>query len=422
MDEINDPNGMNEMNQINGANDPNGPRQPAAGRGSGDSLQAEDRRFARALNEWAFELYEAMDGPGGAGASNAPSNRMVSPAGIAFAVSMLREGARGSTADEIDRLLHVHALGGERLGASQRRLQDALLAADPSVRFEIANSLWNRESDPPFAAFAEALRRDYDAQVGAVDFESPDAALAINDWVSKSTHGKIVQLADSAALRGLSFYLANALYLKGAWSEPFDPRLTQPFPFRTADGAEIEVPTMRRQGRFAYCEHGDAQAVRLPYGDRGAYVMTLILPAPGYSLQKHEALTPAGFALGSGSFKSTLGTVELPRFKVESGFALNRVLHRLGMRAAFDPAQADFGGISAEQGRPVGSLVHKTFIEVDEKGVEAAAVTGIARAGAAPAPEPPFELKFNRPFFFAITERTTGLIVFMGEVGSPLEY
>jgi len=351
-------------------------------------------------------------------------NQMISPASIGFALSMLREGALSKTAEEMDRVLGSTLESDASLGNLQQNLRERLSSADASVQMEIANALWSQTGHPVSEAYKEALRVHYGAEHREIDFGAPEAADIINRWVSDSTHGKIDQLVDGGTLSGLSSYLANAVYFKGMWSEPFNPALTAYRPFFSSEseaGKSVDVPTMKQSGRYAYLDAKGFRAVRLPYGEARAFDMLLALPDPGRTLQDFHAEQLSKWTEWNERFTSARGTIELPKFKSETSLRLNDALMSLGIQKAFDPFQSDFGGMGQGNGQPIGAIAHKTFIEVDEVGTEAAAVTGIARAGAAFPQEEPFELKLNRPFFFAITDRTTGLIVFMGEIGNPSE-
>ncbi|WP_037289462.1 serpin family protein [Saccharibacillus sacchari] len=381
--------------------------------------------LVQSVNALGIGLFGKLNASQDEPESSSLRNRMISPASIGFALSMLREGALDETAVEMDGVLGSVLDENASLGSLQQNLRERLSSADPSVQLEIANALWSQVGHPVSETYQEALRVHYGAESREINFREPAAADIINRWVSDSTHGKIDQLVDGGTLSGLSSYLANAVYFKGMWSEPFNPSQTTDRPFFSSEsegGKSVDVPTMKQSGRYAYLDAEGFRAVRLPYGEARAFDMLLALPDSGRTLQDFHAEQLPRWTEWNERFASARGTVELPKFKLETSLRLNEALMGLGIQKAFDPLEFDFGGMGQGNGQPIGAIAHKTFIEVDEEGTEAAAVTGIARAGAAFPPEEPFELKLNRPFFFAITDRTTGLIVFMGEVGNPLEF
>lgn len=378
--------------------------------------------LAQSVNAFGIGLFGQLNASQDGPKSSSSYNQMISPAGIGFALSMLREGASGQTAGEMDGVLGSTLDADASPGHLQRSLRERLSSADASVQLEIANALWSQAGHPVSEDYAEALRVHYGADNREIDFRAPEAADIINRWVSDSTHGRIDQFVDGGTLYGLSTYLANAVYFKGSWSEKFNPDLTADRPFFTAGSqsqTSVDVPTMKQNGRYAYLDAEGFQAVRLPYGEARTFDMLLALPDPGRTLEEFHAGQLPNWEEWNGTFVSARGTIELPKFKLETSLRLNEALMGLGMRKAFDAAESDFSGMGQGNGQPIGAVAHKTFIEVDEEGTEAAAVTGIARAGAAFPQDEPFELIFNRPFFFAVTERTTGLILFMGDLVDP---
>ena len=376
-----------------------------------------DRDLTHAMNRFGLDLYAEW----AASQEIVQSNVMLSPAGLSMALSMLRAGAEGKTAEEMDRVLGLKA-DAEQLGEGQQVLRELLLAADPSVRTEIANSLWAREGFQLKPSFVERLEQSYEAQARALDFNSETAADTMNEWASLHTNGKIEQVIDPPIDPNTVLFLMNALYFKGSWMTPFDPALTKEKPFTTDEGERVRVPTMSQTGRYAYADEGDFQAIRLPYGTSGNFAMIAAVPHEDATLDSFKKKHLAEFPIWSARLAEQEGQVELPKFKLEDSMSLNDVLKSLGMESAFDPYEAQFGGIAKEAaGLFVSEVTQDTFIEVNEEGTEAAAVTVVALNESASLSDRPFKMKLNRPFFFAITDRTTGLILFMGEVGNPAE-
>jgi len=390
------------------------------------AYKAEDANpeLSAAMNKFALDLYAKLeDEPGEA---DPGPNRMISPAGIGIALSMLKDGAEGETAQQMDGMLHLNGMSPEVLAESQMILSDLLRGSDPAVKMDIANSLWSRQGFEVNKDYAERIEKSYGAQVQAIDFTSDQAVSTINQWASDNTSGKIPEVVEAPLSENLVLLLMNAMYFKGDWSEPFKKGQTEDLPFYPEGGQEVKVPTMRQSGDYAYLDGEGFEAVRLPYGETKNFGMILALPDENRSLDEFKRQQLPNFNAWSQELSDNEGSIELPRFKLKDKLTLKATLSALGMVDAFSDQTAELGGLAANGAEPgdifVSFVTHDTFIEVNEEGTEAAAVTVIgAETTSAPAPQTPFDLKFNRPFFFAITDRTTGAIVFMGEVGNPAE-
>ena len=379
------------------------------------------RTLADGLNQFTFELY---------GASKPEDNFCLSPYSAAMALGLLNLGAREETRRAIDRALHVPegdpaplSVLGAMLpvleGGSFERYGETI--AMPELIG--ANSLWTAENYPLAADFEESARRDFSAEIDEIDVTKPaESANRINAWVSDKTRGKIKDLLNPASIGALTrMVVVNAIYLKAAWREPFFESATTPAVFHADDGSKPEVPMMRR-GHF-FATHSDelADVIELPYwGDAEVQLtMVLALPRADRTLAELEAgLDATRFRTWIDGLKAE-GSVQLslPRWKTETTQILNAPLSAVGMEPIFGTA-ADFSGVSSEPGLHVDIVLQKTFIEVDEKGTEAAAATAIMLAGSA-APAKPKELVFDRPFWYAIRESNTGVVLFVGRVTNP---
>lgn len=395
------------------------------------AAQNVDPALVNAMNRFAVDFYARLAEVSSEDSSNAenaePSdNRMISPAGLTFALSMLRGGAAGETAAEMDEAMRRSGISDEQWDQGQRILLDRLQASDPSLKMEIADAVWSREGFKLDADYVKRVEKQYEAQVRSLDFSSPEAAATINRWAADHTAGKIPKVIDDSLLEGAKLILMNAMYFKGEWSEPFDPDLTIEQEFHAADGTALRVPMMRNPGMHDYLKSEGFAAVRLPYGESGSFGMVLALPDEDRSLGEFLRTQLTHFSEWNAEWTETPGMVELPKFRLKNSLDLVEPLRRQGLSLMFDPARADLSGVAPET-RPgelyASSVKQDTYLEVNEDGTEAAAVTMIVEAGsAAPTDGPePFDLKLNRPFFFAITDRESGLILFMGEVGNPAE-
>jgi serpin B len=339
-------------------------------------------------------------------------NVFLSPVGLAFALSMVANGAKGDTLREI-----MAATGENVMSADleNRALLDHLLKSGPKIQLEIANSVWTAQDAKIKAPFLAATRQFYQAEVASVDFNNPATAQKINGWCSDHTHGKIPKMVEPP-LNSNRLILLDAIYFKGDWTEPFDKKLTRDLPFTLADGQTVSHPRMSRTGDFQYYEDDGFQAVSLPYAG-GAVSMYVFLPKN--SLDDFlQSLTPENWRRWATQLRSQKGTVELPRFKLENDYNLKEVLAAMGMPKAFT-RQADFSRISDEP-LYIGWVKQKTYVDVNEEGTVAAAVTGIGmRAMAVRREPPPFRMVVDRPFCVAIRENQTGAILFLGAILDP---
>jgi serine protease inhibitor len=342
-------------------------------------------------------------------------NLMISPSSVAIALSMTYNGASGETQKAIAQTLELQGMSLDAANRANLALADSLEKADPKVKLAIANSLWGKQDFTFNPDFLQRNREFYQAEVANVDFSSPAAAARINDWVKQNTEGKIPKIVEEIDPNQVLF-LINAVYFKGNWTKPFDPKLTIGRPFTLLNGSSKSVPMMSQQGNYLYAETEEFQAIGLPYGS-GRLSMYVFLPKP--SVANFAAnLTAENWDNWTGQFSKRRGSIQLPRFKFEYGVNLTEPLKAIGMANAFDPAKADFSGISDEK-TVISQVQHKTFIEVNEEGTEAAASTSVGIATLSAPTDAPFQMVVDRPFFTAIRDHETGAVLFVGRVVEP---
>lgn len=375
-----------------------------------DSALAQTK-LAAANTDFAFDLFGQL-------AHEQPdANVFISPFSVSTVLQMIDNGAAGETKREMERVLHTEALPTNMLNAACQKLNQ-LLKSQTNVTLELANAIWHQEGIPLKPGFVSANKEFFQAQLGAVNFGSPTSAKTINDWADQSTHGKIQQVVQWPFPPATRLVLANAIYFKGKWARPFDRNATKPHAFHLADGGETQVPTMWQHGHFDYQRGVGFQAVRLPYSGRRLW-MEVFLPDAKSSLVKLLArfsTTSERNKMLEG-FLEQDGTLALPRFKIEYNVKLNDSLQALGMEHAFH--NADFSAMSSEP-LAISEVKQKSYIEVNEQGTEAAAVTtGIMQAMAMRVPAKPFKMIVDRPFFFVIEDSQTRSILFMGMVYDP---
>jgi serpin B len=286
------------------------------------------------------------------------------------------------------------------------------------VTVDIANAIWGRIDIKYRNEFIVNDAKYYGAELKLIDFNEAAPRL-INKWVSAKTHGKISKIVDEIDPNTIVF-LINAIYFKGAWKTAFDKKKTKEGEFKLLNGKTVKVPMMRGEGHFNHFKGPKFEAISLPYGKEGKMSMYVFLPDEGSNLDElYETLKNYGWKTLFEQFRSAEGEIALPRFKIEYGRELRDALTALGMGIAFDQMRADFRNLCfAHQRVYLQGVLHKSFIEVNEEGTEAAAVTSV-RIGITALPQR-FKMVVDRPFFFLIRDNETGLILFMGEATNPV--
>lgn len=349
------------------------------------------------------------------------SNVVVSPVSAGLALGMLVNGAEGGTRDGILRALAAGGMDVAALDAANAALVDALRT--DSVELAIANSLWAQEGMAFAPAFLERNRRFYDAEVATVDFGDPATAARINRWASDHTNGRITRMLEPPLDPALVLYLMNAVYFKGRWVDEFAERATRPMPFH-APGGTVQRPMMHRTGDYGYREGDGFRAVRLPYRG-GRFAMYVLLPDSGASLTAlRERMTGDAWAEWMRGYQVREVALAMPSYRMSVAMDLKPPLAALGMEEAFDPARANLRAMFAPGALGNGNAFvseakQKVFIEVDEEGTEAAAVTGIG-VGVTSMPPPPVPFTVDRPFLLAIRDDRTGALLFVGQVVDPV--
>ena len=376
-------------------------------------LDAFDMTLVEKTNDFGFNLYKNL--------ARENENIMISPVSVSLAMAMVYNGANGATREDMARALNVQGLELDRLNKNNLALLYYLTSADPELTVNIANSIWMLEDFKFSEAFVATVKNDYQAEAKKLDFADPKSADVINKWVNDKTRGTIDQIVTPPIDSQTIMFLINAVYFKGSWTSPFETELTSEQAFNLVDGQTVTVPTMYQSGSFDYLKSSGFQALRLPYGEDEQMAMVLFLPDQNTSLSEFQnQLNQDNWSNWQAHFEAKAGTLMLPKFTMEYEKSLNRVLAEQGMGIAFEPGKADFSGLAAAAADDIyiSNVKHKTFIEVDETGTEAAAVTSV-EVGTTSMPAYDFELNFDRPFFYAIEDSETGAIVFMGAVLDP---
>ena len=379
------------------------------------TVSESEQQLVEADNAFGLKLFQELS------EGEPDANLFISPLSVSMALGMTLNGAAGDTRADMEKTLELAGLSMDEINASYRALIDLFTTLDERVVFEIANSIWYRESFTVEQDFLDLNTAYFDAAVRALDFNSADAPDIINAWVDENTHGKIKKIVEGGIDPLTAMYLINAIYFKGDWTYQFEEDLTQDDTFTRADGSTTPVRMMNMPGATVlYTQQPDFQAVDLPYGD-SLFSMTLFLPRRDLPLDAFVAgldaatwneriahLAPAELEL-----------LQMPKFKLEYEVSLKEALSALGMDGAFDPSRADFSGINPQQrDLHISDVRHKTFVEVNEEGTEAAAVTSVV-IDVTSVGEPSITMRIDRPFVFAIREHATGSILFIGQITDP---
>lgn len=376
--------------------------------------QASDLSVADSNNRFGFNLYNQL--------RNGSKNIMVSPISVAMALHMTYNGADAGTKEAMAKALHVIGIDLDALNQKNQDLLQRLKAADSKVKLEIANSIWLREDMAFDQDFLKRNKDYYSAGAYNLDFGDTGAADTINNWVEENTKGLIKDIIDPPIDPFTIMFLINAVYFQGTWTDQFDEQATFEDIFYLASGSQAKVPMMNQSGTYEYYEAPDFQAIRLPYGKEKRMAMYVFLPDENSSLADfHKGLNYANWENWLSRFETKSGTIMLPRFSLEYEKSLKDALSELGMKIAFEPGSADFSRMVPAGNTDdiyINDVKHKTFIEVDESGTEAAAVTSVEmRVTSMPLYD--FNMKVDRPFFYAIHDSETGAVLFMGSVTDP---
>ena len=384
----------------------------------------EQELFGDENNEFALAMYEQL--------RRQPGNLFFSPFSIRSAMSMIEAGARGETAAQMRQSLRASSTDSSRTGLMEI-VQRLKLANYGKYEMTVANSLWPQESAPLQPEFVDLIAQDYDGSITLVDYQKSAAAacLEINRWVEDKTRQKIRDLIPPGSLNSdTRLVLVNAVYFKGTWVLKFKEKDTRDEPFYLETGGKVRAPLMYQQrDRVRYFQGANYQAVELIY-ESGDLSMLVILP------DRKDGLTDLEKTLSIRMLSNCVHQMDirevklfLPRFKTTwEGVDMKMHLSALGMPLAFKPFQADFSGINGieppdERSLHIAAVFHKAFVDVYEEGTEAAAATGLGLIlGAAlwpPEPPPVPIFRADHPFIFAIRDRQSGTILFLGRIVNP---
>jgi serpin B len=372
-----------------------------------------EKSLVEANTRFAFKLFAQL------AQQERGKNIFISPTSVFLALAMVYNGAAGETQRGMTDALGLTGLSLDTVNRTGAELLRSLRSIDPQVRLVVANSLWGRQGITFDREFLRRCHEFYAAEIETLDFADPRALAAINGWVRKHTNGKIEKILDQIN-RDILLVLLNAIYFKGDWQTAFDERLTSDQPFMLTNDGRKMVPMMRRSGTWSFFSDGLLAGISMPYGS-GRLQMDLFLPDDQDSLESLLGrLNVTNWSSWLSRFRRADGTLMMPRFKLEYETQLNHVLVALGMERAFDGRRADFSGISQTGPLVIDEVKHKSYVEVNEEGTEAAAVTAVGvRVTGLVMQERRFTMVVDHPFFFTIRDNQSGVILFMGAIVEP---
>ena len=372
------------------------------------ALSQGEQRLISAGNTFAVKLLLHVH------AAAPDSTVFLSPLSASMALGMTMNGAAGATMDQMRSALGFGSLPMAEVNASYGALIELLRGLDPKVDFRLANGLFHRTGFEFRPTFLDIARTHFDAEVRGLDFSRPSAADEIYGWVKTATGGRIEGIVDPPIDPMTVAFLMNAVYFKGDWTKEFDDEKTQPAQFHLPNGTTRPIRLMQATDTLPFRSGNGWVATEVPYGG-GAWVMTVAVPTGdrglGPVLQELASILDPDAKWQEGPV-----ALYLPRFELDWERQLNPDLQALGMVDAFDPNLADFGPMASN---PLGPNLHikrvkqKTFLKVDEKGTEAAAVTSVEMTVTCACPSG-FTVRADRPFLLAIRERLSGTVLFAG--------
>jgi len=367
-----------------------------------------EKRIVSSGNSFGLDLFKQVN------ADQAGQNVFISPLSVSMALGMTLNGANAATRDSMQKTLGFTGMSDQDINESYQSLIGLLTQIDPGVTMQIANSIWHRNSFAVQQSFINTNQLYFNAIVRGLDFANPTAPTTINTWVREATNGKIDGIVDPPIPPETMMFLINAVYYKGTWTYEFKKTDTHDSYFTLSDGTQKLVPMMTQTGKHRTAATTAAVALDLPYGtDR--FSMMILLPLSGENIESFvSSLNEAALTQISEGFVESEIDIAVPKFKLEYKNSLKPMLARMGMSLAFSDF-ADFSKINPSLSLCITDVKHKSYVEVNEEGTEAAAVTsvevGVTSIGSS--------FRVDRPFVFLIREKKSGTILFVGKVVDP---
>ncbi|MCK4661626.1 MAG: serpin family protein [Bacteroidales bacterium] len=384
-------------------------------------LNQKEKSLIQSSNQFGFDFFEKLNN-----LEEEDKNLFISPLSISLALAMTYNGAEGETKTAMEETLKLNGLTTDEINSSFQNLINALITVDPKILLNIANSIWYNNKYTVEQDFIDVNKKYYDAEVSPLDFSDPASLDIINNWVAEKTNDLIQNIIDNIPADAY-MYLINTIYFKGMWKHEFDKENTSDYPFNFIDGTSGLIPMMVQKETLKYVKQDVFSAVDLPYGCNN-FSMFIMLPNTGYTTNDViDNLNETNWNSWLSELTETENIqVYLPKFKFEYKYTcdascpLKNVLALMGMGIAFSP-DADFSGMNPNLALYISRVIHQSFIEVNEEGTEAAAATVVEVCNTSSGEnENATYFRINKPFVFAIREKSTNAILFMGKVVKPV--
>lgn len=365
---------------------------------------ADARTSATALNEVGFAVHRELVESG--------NNTVTSPLSLGGLLGLLAAGAEGKPAQDLTGRLGLKGSDDPTIGALLSQL-----GTSKGVTLDIANSLWTNDGVKANDKYSSFVKEVYDAQIESVPLGKNEGAERIDNWVKKATNGKIERMSEALGLPNPDavIVLLNAVYFKGTWTTEFDPADTRPGDFELASGSKVKVPMMSLPDNAKSIETADGGSfslLRLPYGKDKRYGMEILLPNDVVDIAGFmKTLSLDDWSKARAALHESKTPVSLPKFTSKVDSRLDHALKAAGLGSIYDSGA--MSGMT-DSGGTLSTVAQSVYIDVDERGTEAAAVTGGAVVTSAPMP-----FTVDRPFVFAITDRDTGAMLFLGSINDP---
>ena len=370
-------------------------------------------KIIAADNQFGLEIFQKING-----SLTEQKNTMISPMSISLALAMVYNGSEGNTKTQMETMLHKSGLTPDDINQDYKDLVTALVSHDPKVELSISNAMFYRNTFAVKSDFVSTNKDYYEAEVAGLDFtKNAETLNKVNGWVNSKTKGKIDKIIDQVNPEDI-MYILNAIYFNGEWKYRFDAKQTSNQSFTKEDNSVIQVPVMTIENQFNYYSASSFEMLEMPYGS-GKFSMLVLLPKTGKKTDDViSLLTTNNLSDWISKLTETKKTVYLPKFEFKFDKSLIDNLQALGMTDAFDSGKADLTGISDEAQLFISEVMHKSYIKVDEKGTEAAAVTGVT-VGLTSVGTDLAVFRADHPFVFIIREKDTNSILFIGKVIDP---
>ncbi|MFD1337319.1 serpin family protein [Oceanobacillus iheyensis] len=388
-------------------NDPNENSQDTEDEGGSSMTEVSE-----ASNLLAFQSIQSLD-------PNREGNVFVSPTSYWLAMAMVYNGANGDTRSEMDQALQLQGINVEDFNRQNAALMEHFTSvSDEDVELSIANSIWLNQDYEFLDTFHQSVTDTYEAELAPLT--TPER---INEWVSNQTNGKIKDIIKQIDPEHVAI-LVNATYFNGAWTYPFDENNTQERTFYKEDNSSVDVPFMALNEELPYVQTDQMQAVSLPYGENEDMQMELFLPNENIEMNDFlEGFTLENWQEWRDSMETQKGNLRMPKFSLEYETELQNFFQSLGMQQAFNIKDADFSNMIDQEKFDssiyIDKVVHKTFLDVDEEGTEAAGATSVEMKTTSIEIGESFDMEINRPFLLTISDKKTDSILFMGMIHEP---